>query len=316
MTFKKQKYLQMKKIIFRTSLVILLLSTIGIKAQLNTYFNTYSYDLMQVNLAAMGSSDFQANFNYRTQAVKLNNPPSLYQLNAFMRLGDKQALGIKVYQSSVHLTAFNNITAAYSYKLKLNKEATLNFGLGVSFYQVRFNAHKAIVTSDGDPNLENDGTALRSNNFDAEAGTEFKWKEFKAGLAVNHLYNTNNNLGNSKINTPREVNFYASYNFKLSKDFEMMPWVLDRYKTGEGFNPEGVLNLRFKKTIGLGLGYRYSNFLITNLMLEVKTFKLVYSFEYGLSELTKTIGTTHQVMLGFDLQKKKKAETPTEETQK
>lgn len=150
MTFKKQKYLQMKKIIFRTSLVILLLSTIGIKAQLNTYFNTYSYDLMQVNLAAMGSSDFQANFNYRTQAVKLNNPPSLYQLNAFMRLGDKQALGIKVYQSSVHLTAFNNITAAYSYKLKLNKEATLNFGLGVSFYQVRFNAHKAIVTSDGD----------------------------------------------------------------------------------------------------------------------------------------------------------------------
>ena len=258
----------------------------------------------------MGSSAFQANFNYRTQAIKINNAPTLYQLNAYMRLGDKQAVGIKVYQSSVHLTAFNNITGAYSYKLKFNKEAYLNFGLGVSYYQVRFNAQKAIVTDEDDPNLENDGTALRSNNFDAEVGTEFKWKEFKAGLSVNHLYNTNNNLGNISTNTPREVNFYASYNFKLSKDFEMTPWILDRYREGEGFTPEGILNLRFKKTIGLGLGYRYSNFLISNLMVEVGPIKLVYSFEYSLSEVARTLGSTHQIMLGFDLQKKKKEEIP------
>ncbi len=291
-------------------MAILLLSTIGIKAQQNTNFNTYSYDLMQVNVAAMGSSAFQANLNYRTQAIKLNNAPTLYQLNAYMRLGDKQAVGIKVYQSSVHLTAFNNITGVYSYKLKLNKEAYLNFGLGVSYYQVRFNAQDAIVTDEDDPNLENDGTALRSNNFDAEVGTEFKWKEFKAGLAVNHLYNTDNNLGNISTNTPREVNFYASYNFKLSKDFEMTPWILDRYREGEGFTPEGILNLRFKKAIGLGLGYRYSNFLISNLMVEVGPIKLVYSFEYSLSEVARTLGSTHQIMLGFDLQKKKKEEIP------
>jgi type IX secretion system PorP/SprF family membrane protein len=175
---------------------------------------------------------------------------------------------------------------------------------------VRFNAQKAIVTDEDDPNLENDGTALRSNNFDAEVGTEFKWKEFKAGLAVNHLYNTNNNLGNISTNTPREVNFYASYNFKLSKDFEMTPWILDRYREGEGFTPEGILNLRFKKAIGLGLGYRYSNFLISNLMVEVGPIKLVYSFEYSLSEVARTLGSTHQIMLGFDLQKKKKEEIP------
>ena len=304
----------MKKITFHTGIAILLLSTIGTKAQQNTNFNTYSYDLMQVNVAAMGSSAFQANLNYRTQAIKLNNAPTLYQLNAYMRLGDKQALGIKVYQNSVHLTAFNNITGAYSYKLKLNKEAYLNFGLGVSYYQVRFNAHKAIVTDEDDPNLENDGRALRSNNFDAEVGTEFKWKDLKIGTSVNHLYNTNNNLGKSTTNTPREVNFYASYNFKLSKDFEMMPWVLDRHREGQGFTPEGILNLRFKKAIGLGLGYRYSNFLITNLMVEVKSFKLVYSFEYSLSQVGRTLGTTHQIMLGFDLQKKKTTETLTDET--
>jgi type IX secretion system PorP/SprF family membrane protein len=304
----------MKKIIFHIVIAILLLSTIVIKAQQNTNFNTYSYDLMQVNVAAMGSSAFQANLNYRTQAIKVNNAPTLYQLNAYMRLGDKQALGIKVYQNSVHLTAFNNITGAYSYKLKLNKEAYLNFGLGVSYYQVRFNAQDAIVTDEDDPNLENDGTALRSNNFDAEVGTEFKWKKFKAGLAVNHLYNTNNDLGNISTNTPREVNLYASYNFKLSKDFEMTPWILDRYREGGGFTPEGILNLRFKKAIGLGLGYRYSNFLISNLMVEVGPIKLVYSFEYSLSEVARTLGSTHQIMLGFDLQKKKTTETPTDET--
>ena len=300
----------MKKIFFYPVFVIVLLSATAFKAQQNTNFNTYSYDLMQVNVAAIGSSAFQANLNYRTQYAKIDNSFALYQLNAFMRLGEKQALGIKVYHSSIHLSAFNTITGAYSYKLKLNKNATLNFAMGVSYYQVRFNAHKAIVTHNDDPNLENDGTALRSNNFDTEVGSEFNWKDLKAGASVNHLYSTENNLGNAKINTPREINFYASYNFKLSKDFEMMPWILDRYREGTGFTPEGILNLRYKKAIGLGLGYRYSNALITNLMLEVATFKLVYSFEYNLSEVAKTLGTTHQIMLGFDLQKKKKEDAP------
>jgi hypothetical protein len=50
--------------------------------------------------------------------------------------------------------------------------------------------------------------------------------------------------------------------------------------------------------------------LITNLMLEVATFKLVYSFEYNLGQVARTLGSTHQIMLGFDLQKKKKEEIP------
>jgi type IX secretion system PorP/SprF family membrane protein len=304
----------MKNVNFYTALV-LLLSTVKILAQQNSNFNTYSYDLMQVSVAAMGSSAFQANLNYRTQAIKVNNPPSLYQLNSFVSLGEKHALGIKVYQNSIHLTAYNNITGAYSYRLKFNEQTSLNLGLGVSYYQVRFNAQKAVVNQYDDPNLQNDGSALRSNNFDCEVGTELKWKELKVGVAVNHLYNTDKNLGTIQNKTPREFNFYATYSVKLSSNFEMAPWFLDRYRVGYGFVPEGILNFRFKKMVGLGFGYRYSNSVMANAMVELTGFKLVYSYEYSLSNVYKQLGNTHQIMLGFDLQKKKKDPAPND-TQK
>lgn len=185
----------------------------------------------------------------------------------------------------------------------------------MSYYQVRFNAHKAVVNHQDDPNLENDGSALRSNNFDCEAGTELKLKDLKVGLAVNHLYNTDKNLGAVQNKTPRELNFYATYNFKLSSDFEMAPWFLDRYREGYGFVPEGILNFRFKKMVGVGLGYRYSNSMLANLMVELSVVKLVYSYEYSLSEVYRQFGNTHQIMLGFDLQKKKK-DTKPEDIQK
>ncbi len=305
----------MKKINSPILAITVLLSVISSKAQQSANFNTYSYDLLQVNVAAMGSSAFQANLNYRNQFAKVNNSFALYQLNAFVRLGEKQAVGIKVYQSSIHLTEFNTITGAYSYRLKFNKEVGLNLGLGLSYYQVRFNAHKAIVNNTDDPNLQNNGSALRSNNFDSEAGAELKWKELKLGAAVNHLYNTNQNLGNTLLKTPREVNFYAGYNLRLSSSLEMMPWFLDRYREGDGFNPEGILNLRYKKMAGIGVGYRYSNSLIVNAMVELGGLRVAYSFEYSLAEVSRTLGNTHQVMLGFDLQKNKKDPTPAD-TQK
>ena len=302
----------MKNIIPSLSFILVLNYGSSLKAQQLSNFNTYNYDLMQVNVAAMGSSAFQANLNYRTQAIKINDHPSLYQLNAFLSLGEKNAVGIKTYQNTIGLMAFNTISGAYSYRLKFSEKASLNMGLGISYYQVRFNAQKAIVTNGDDPNLGT-GAGLRANNFDCEVGTELKLKELKAGVAVLHLYNTDKNLGTVQNKTPRELNFYATYNFKVSSKFEIAPWFLDRYKEGVGFVPEGLLNLTIAKAIGLGIGYRYSNSVLANAMVKLSAIKVVYSYEYTLGQVNRYIGSTHQIMLGFDLQKKKKDSATTDE---
>ncbi len=294
------------------SVSLLLMFNTNLFAQLNSGFNTYSYDLMQVNVASMGSSCFEANLNYRAALINLNNGPKLYQLNSYLRLGDKQAVGLKAYQSSVGLTQFNTITGAYAYRLKLKEEASLNFGMGVSYYQVGFSAHKAIVTDQDDPNLENDGTTLRGNNFDCEMGAEYKYKTLKIGLSVNHLYNTNKNVGATQFKTLQEFNLYTTYNFKLGPNLELMPWLLTRYNLGGAFLPEAMVNTRYKKMFSVGVGYRYSNALITNLAAEMKGFKIVYSFDYNFNQISKVLGTSHQILLGFDLCQKKSKEASIE----
>jgi len=304
--FKHYTMLHINKLLSQFISCVLLLKFSTTFAQNDVQFNTYNYDLMQLNVGAMGSSCFEANLNYRTQPLKVGGAPSLYQLNSYLRFGDKQAVGIKVYHQSVGLSEFNNITGAYAYKLNLSKNATFNLGVGVSFFQTAFNAHKAVVTNENDEVLQNDGQILRANNFDCEIGGELKWKELKTGLSVNHLYNTDKNMGNVSSKTPQLFNLYATYKFNLSQNLELMPWLLTRYSAGGAFLPEVMVNARYKKMFSLGVGYRYPSGIIANFGAELAKIKIVYSFEYNLGKIYKSLGSTHQIMLGFDLCQKKK----------
>lgn len=290
------------------ALVIIVAGSGKLYAQTLSQFNTYNYDLMQVNVASMGSSCFEANLNYRTQVLKVSDAPELYQLTSYLRLGDKQAVGLKLYHQSAGLSLFNNITGAYSYKLKLGKDGSFNFGAGVSYFQAGFNAHKAIVTDEDDEMLENQGSTLRANNFDCEIGGEFKWKNLKTGTSVNHLYNTNKNTGNASAKTPQLFNLYGTYKINVSDNFELMPWVLARYGLDGVFLPEVLVNTRYKKMFSLGLGYRSPRGVFANFGAEVAKLKIVYSFEYNLGQTYKALGSTHQILLGIDLCQKKSKE--------
>ena len=127
----------MKKII----IVTLLLVMIKTQAQQTALFNTYSYDLMQLNIAAIGRTCVEANLNYRTQWVGLKDAPKLYQVNAAMALGKSNGIGIKVGQQNAGLLQVTNATLGYAYRVKLNEKSKLHLGLGLAWQQNNFNAN-------------------------------------------------------------------------------------------------------------------------------------------------------------------------------
>ncbi|MCC6373111.1 MAG: PorP/SprF family type IX secretion system membrane protein [Bacteroidia bacterium] len=274
-------------------------------AQQQGVFNTYNYDLMQINVAAMGRAYFDANFNYRAQSTKIGGVPQLYQLNTSLALGEKQAVGLKVYQFSAGLLKFNTLTGAYGYKLKLNNDYKISFALGVSYMQTIFDAPNAIVSDQKDQTLINDGSSLRANNFDSEFGALFYGKGLTLGLSVNHLYNTNGSAGNATFKQLQEFNLVASYLVKLTNDFELTPWLLTRYTLGSTFTPEIMMNARYKKMFTAGGGYRYPSALIANMGAEIGGIKVIYSFDYRIQKVSQMFGSSHQIMLGFKIGEKK-----------
>lgn len=297
---RMKKDISFKIIIFHTALF---LAVLQLNAQQWQSFNTYPYDLMQVNVAGIGQNYFSANLNYRAAMLGVKNGPRLYQADGALALG-RQAVGAKIYQNSVGLSDYKVATGAYIYKLKIDEKKWLYMGLGVSFMQSTFNAQRAIVWDEDDVNLYGGDNAVRANNFDSEAGVVWYGEKLTAGLSVNHLYNTN--MGNAIVPQKQQLNLHVSYNFKAGSDFTVTPMLMNRYTVSSAYTiPDLLLTTTYKNMLALGLGYRNKGTMLVNLAGLYKSLKVVYSFDYSFSQVSKRIGTSHQVMIGFQIKDKK-----------
>lgn len=306
----------MKISIFRSVILAqLLIACISLQAQQTSLFNTYSYDLMQLNIAAAGRTCLEANLNYRSQWMGIQDAPKLYQLNAGMSLGKSSGLGLRVAQQSVGLMKMNNVTFGYSYKVKLSGTSKLHLGIGAAWQQNQFAANKAQVIDANDASLGSNQTQYRSNNFDVEAGALFLGDKLTLGLSAQHLYNTNRDLASAAYHAKPQLSVVGAYKFNKGKSIELEPWLVDRYVVSGVNQVEGILNVRLKQMLTIGAGYRLNYGYIALAAIELGKFRICYSFDYGSGKGASSLGSSQQLLLGFDLcRKKNKSPEPVVET--
>gem|GEM_PF-2299708 len=286
-------------------LVVLISISSFLEAQQNTLFNTYSYDLMQLNIATIGRTCVEANLNYRTQWVGIKETPKVYQLDAAFALGQKHGFGLKIAQQNVGLLKITNATLGYAYRVKLNENTKLHLGLGAAWQQNIFNSQNAVVTDKGDAALSSGQTRLSANNFDAEAGALILGDKLTVGISANHLYNSNTSFNNFGYNVKPQLNGMVAYKFNKGKSVEIEPWFVDRY-TVNGVNQiEGLLNFKFKQAFTIGAGYRLNYGVLALAGLELGKLRIAYSYDYAMGTNNKNLGASHQVLLGFDMCRKK-----------
>ncbi len=294
--------------------VLLLIGVEKVSAQQLPLFNTYSYDLMQLNIASIGRTCVEANMNYRAQWLGVKETPSLYQLNASMALGNSNGIGIKVAQNNIGLLKFTSATLGYAYRVKINDKSKLHLGIGGAWQQNNFNAGKAIVNDGNDVSLNN-AQALRSNNFDCEAGALFLGDKLTAGLSALHLYNSNTKFNEIGVKRNPQLNATVAYKFNKGKTVEVEPWLVNRYTVSGSNQPEAMINLRFKQLFTVGGGYRLNYGYLALAGFELGVLKLAYSFDYGLGKNAAGLGASHQILVGIDLcRKKAKKAEPVVET--
>lgn len=281
--------------------IIASIIVLNVEAQQNSLFNTYSYDLMQLNIATVGRTCLEANLNYRAQWVGVSDSPRLYQLNAGMAIGNSNGVGLKLYQQSVGLLKVTNITGAYSYRMKVSKDAKLHFGIGASYNQNRFEVGKVSAADKNDVTLTNAQNNIRSNNFDCETGVLLLSNKLTAGLAIEHLYNTNTEFSASSLNFKPNINVIAAYKIKATENFEVEPWLVTKYTVSGKFQPEILVNGKYADKFSAGLGYRVNYGYLFLMGAELGKIKVAYSFDYGSRSGKAGFGTSHQILLGFDL---------------
>lgn len=299
----------------KTSLKIYLLAIIALSgnclvAQQTSLFNTYALDPLQLNIAYSGAKCGAANLHYRTQWIGMQETPKVFQMNAHSAFGNKNALGLRVNSQNMGLLNNLGVTVGYSRRITLKDSSKLHIGAGIGWSQVTLMSQKSIVIDDDDVTLNNN-VSQKANGFDSEFGAMYFGHKITAGISALHLYNSNPQFnGTSTVKKLPQLNTQISYVFFKDEKVELEPWLLNRF-TLKGDNViEGMLKANFMKHYSAAVGYRGGYGLLVVLGAKISNINIGYSFDYGANKNAANLGTSHQVMLGFNFCKKTKPSEP------
>lgn len=274
-------------------------------AQQTGLFNTYVYDPLQLNIAYAGHACSEVNLHYRNQWIGMKQAPVFFQLNAHTALGKSNGIGLKVLSQQIGLLNNTQASFGYAYRFSVSKTADIHLGLGIGWTQSVFNAQKATVIDANDVTLA--AGKQKANGFDSEFGAMYLGNKLKAGVAVQHIYNSNPGFAGSHYKLLPQSNVNVSYTFNKGKKVEVEPWLLDRYTFSGTHTVEGMLNLNILNTLTVGAGYRSNYGMLGFVGAKIGSLKIAYSFDYGVSKHATAVGSSHQVLLGFTMCRPPKA---------
>ena len=224
------------------------------------------------------------------------------------------ALGQKKYGMGLILNAQNygiqsqmGGSLSYSYKLKINANHNIRFGLSAGFIDNNLDNTKINVQDVQDPYLE----ALRNNKlvFNCSAGLVYQYKSTRIGFSVPQLignkvvYGGTDNRGFYQL----ERHYMASvtHPFYLSKDlnWSIVPNVLARFSPRFPVQYDVLVQVNNQKLGWIGVGYKSDYALEFNIGVRfLKMVQIGYSYEMLIGKLNQyQSGMNHEFMLGISI---------------
>jgi len=175
----------MKKIIIISAAILL---AIIANAQQVNMLGHYFYKPMVYNPAFTGFEQDATNITLisRSQWTAFKGSPRFNMLMADGNLMEKKmGLGLGLISDRKGLVNRIGITPSYSYRLTINDDMYLMFGLSASVIDQTIDYSKAQVENTNDPTLFTDKE--HTTSFDGNAGLAFVWKGLELGLAAPQL---------------------------------------------------------------------------------------------------------------------------------
>lgn len=291
----------MKKLLL-SALVAGSLVSAGYAQQLPLYSQSY-FNPFMYNPATTGvSGETNAYLVHRSQWTGMPGGPvtNAFTLDGFM--DDKNiGLGMMIFNDKQDINERLGIYADYAYRLKLNDDMQLRFGLSLGFLDNRIDFANAIVRDAADPMMFTQ--QQRKSGLDANLGTSFNWKELRVGISVPQLIGQRLEYANYDTRSYYQLSRHylgtVSYKYEIS-DFAIEPMVVVRWLPHTPFQYDVNAMGSWKNMVWLGVSYR-SNFAV-GINARVKLFGNLsagYAYDIMITPLKTSAGISHEFMLGY-----------------
>lgn len=266
-----------------------------------SYFNPFLY-----NPATAGVNEgTNAYLVHRRQWTGMPGSPVTNAFTVDGFFDDKNVgLGLAIFNDVQDITERLGIYTSYAYRLKLNDDMQLRFGLTVGFLDNRIDYSRAVVKDADDPMLF--GTMERKSALDANIGVSYNWKDLRVGFSVPQLIGQHVELANYDTRSYYQLNrhYLATVSYKWvfneSMQLALEPMAMVRFMPHTPAQYDILAQCSWKDMVWVGVAYR-SNYAV-GVNARVKLFGNLsagYAYDIIISPLKTSAGVSHEFMLGY-----------------
>ncbi len=305
---RKHQY-PMRKLIIAS---ILILSALSMTAQQLPFSSQYYANMFVINPAYTGTGDnTNAFITHRSQWTGTVGAPQTSYVTLDGPVDAKKiGLGLKLYSDVTDITSRMGAFVNYSYRLKVNEDNNILFGLAVGVLNNRIDFSKAIVRDTDDPYLL---TKPQSKTvFSSDFGLVYNWTKLEVGFCIPQLLG--NKIRYKTIDGDKSY-FYLSryylasvkYTFDVIKEKEITAYPLITLRCAKGapvqFDINGVVD--WKKIGWFGITFHSNYALALSAGVRYKNLSVGYAYDIGVNKVKSYMGSSSEFLLSYTFGGKK-----------
>ncbi len=296
--------MNMKKFLLTGLVIVAITGTVG--AQQLPLYSQYYFNTFLYNPATTGvTNETNAFLVHRSQFSGIPGGPvtNAFTVDGFM--DDKNVgLGFSIFNDVQDITERLGIYASYAYRLKINEDQAIRFGLSLGFLDNRIDFSKAIIKDMNDPMVL--GQLQRKSSLDANIGVSYNWKDLRIGFSVPQLLGQRVKFSNYDANTYYQLNRHyegsVGYKWVFNEDQQLAlePMVMVRFMPHTPFQTDVNVLASWKSMVWVGVSYR--SLYAVGVNLRVKLFGNLsagYAYDIITTPLKTSAGVSHEFMLGY-----------------
>lgn len=278
------------------------------------FYNHYLINPFVYNPASTGASDYvNASFvrNQRYSSFGSTAVNNYLTVEGPIAKGN-MGLGIIVAHQNQGIQQQLMSSLNYSYKLKINEDQNLRFGVSAGVLDNRIDYDQLNAQEINDPYL----TGLRPTApvFDMNVGLMYTWKDLRIGISVPQIIGGKVKYAREKsrgyYQLERHYMMSLEYDFHVNEKFIIRPNAVLRYVSNTPLQYDVTAMAIYNNMIWASATYKSDYAVQFNAGVRVFDFLRVgYSYELLIGSIkTYNTGMNHEIFLGFSFKGKREKE--------
>ena len=240
---------------------------------------------------------------YRAQWVNFDGAPKTFVAGIEAPFFDnKVGAGLSVSSDKINFENTLTIKLAGAYHFDLGT-AKLGAGLDFDFLQKSIDGTFVFPQTANDPSAPKN---FNDNTFDMGGGLYLTSEKLYVGISASHLLESEITTDKAKQQFNRHYYGMIGYNFELSPTVTLKPSLFVK-NVKDNTTLDINLNAHINDRFWIGASYRTEDAIVAMLGMNItEKLKVGYSYDFTTSKIKGYSDGSHEIMLGYCFNKKKK----------